>query len=125
MLTFLLVLLGGAIGTGFRFGISNLIARSFDSPRFPYATLIINVTGSLFIGLLAQLFDARASVSPELRAALMVGALGGYTTFSSYSLETLNLLRDGKWLQAASYAVGSVALGLLAVWLGMRLARIF
>ncbi len=124
MLKFLLVILGGAIGTGCRFGVSNLVALKYGITQFPFATLIINVTGSLVIGLLAQLFNERVDVPAELKAALLVGVLGGYTTFSSYSLETLNLLRDGQWLLAFGYSIGSVVIGLLAVWLGTQLARI-
>lgn len=124
MTKFLLVLLGGAIGTGCRFGLSNLVAETIGPHQFPYATFLINITGSFLIGFLAELFDARVAVSPETRAALLVGVLGGYTTFSSFSLETLNLLRDGAWWQALVYPVASVILGLIAVWGGILLARV-
>ena len=120
----LLVLLGGAIGTGFRFGVNYLVAVVLrEPPKFPYATFFINLTGSLLIGFLAEWFDTRAMVSPELRAMLLVGVLGGYTTFSSFSLETLNLIRDSKPGAALLYSTGSVVLGLAAVWLGVQLAR--
>jgi CrcB protein len=122
---FLLVLLGGAIGTGCRFGVSNLAAAMFGLRRFPVATFFVNLTGSFAIGFLVELFDERVAVAPELRAALVVGVLGGYTTFSSFSLETLNLLRDGAWGQALVYPLASVMLGLLAVWAGVQLARVF
>jgi CrcB protein len=79
-----LVLLGGAIGTGCRFGLTNLVAATIGLRRFPYATFLVNITGSFAIGFLAQLFEGRIEVSPELRAALLVGVLGGYTTFSSF-----------------------------------------
>lgn len=124
MAKFLLVLLGGAIGTGCRFGVTNLVAATMGWRQFPYATFLINITGSFAIGFLAQLFDGRVAVSPELRAALIVGVLGGYTTFSSFSLETLNLLRDGAWMQALLYPVASVVLGLIAVWGGVQAARL-
>lgn len=123
MTRLLLVLLGGALGTGCRFAVSNLVAATIGLRQFPVATFLINVSGSFLIGFLAEWFDARATVSPELRAAVLVGILGGYTTFSSFSLETLNLLRDGAWQKALLYPMGSVLLGLLAVWCGVQLAR--
>ncbi|MBI3258310.1 MAG: fluoride efflux transporter CrcB [Ignavibacteriae bacterium] len=124
MTKFLLVLLGGAIGTGCRFGLVNLLVLVLrEPPKYPYATFFINITGSLAIGFLAELFDARIPVSPELRAMLLVGVLGGYTTFSSFSLETLNLIRDNKPGAALLYSAGSVVLGLLATWAGVQLAR--
>ena len=119
------VLLGGALGTGFRYGLSTLINSAIKQPEFPYGTFIINVTGSFVIGILASLFDARPSVSGVMRAALMTGVLGGYTTFSSFSLETYTLMRDGRLEAAILYASLSVLLGLAAVWSGMRFAQIF
>lgn len=124
MLKVIAVLLGGAMGTGFRYGIS-LFIYSRAKPGFPYATLLINVTGSFIIGLLAELFDARAPVSPTVRAMLLTGVLGGYTTFSSFSLETLTLIREGELWPALLYVGGSVLLGLVAVWGGVRLAQCF
>lgn len=94
-------------------------------PTFPYANLIINVSGSLIIGLLAGLFEQRVLVSPALRVALLTGVLGGYTTFSSFAFETYTLLRDGEIGLALLNSAGSVALGLAAVWVGMRIAQIF
>lgn len=124
MTKILLVLLGGAIGTGFRFGVVNLVAYLLrQPPKYPLATFIINITGSFVIGFLAELFDARMPVSPELRAMLLVGVLGGYTTFSSFSLETLNLIRDNQPGAAFLYSAGSVLLGLIATWLGVQSVR--
>ena len=124
MTKLVLVLLGGAIGTGFRFGVVNLVTYVLrQPPKYPYATFLINITGSLLIGFLAELFDARMPVSPELRAMLLVGVLGGYTTFSSFSLETFNLIRDNQPGAAFLYSAGSVILGLAATWLGIQLAR--
>jgi len=123
MLKIILVLLAGAVGTGFRYGLSSLIYSGIKRPTFPYANLIINVSGSFAIGLLAELFDGREMVSPTTRATLLIGLLGGYTTFSSFSYETFSLIRDGEWFRAALNSVGSVLLGLLAVWLGVRLAQ--
>jgi fluoride exporter len=123
MLQIILVLLGGAVGTGCRYGLSSLIYSRIKSPAFPYANLVINVSGSFAIGLLAELFDGPALVSPTTRAALLTGFLGGYTTFSSFSYETYSLIRDGEWFRATLNSVGSVLLGLAAVWLGVRLAQ--
>ena len=121
----LLVLLGGAIGTGLRYGFAGLINATLRRPQFPYGTFIINVTGSLVIGLLAAWFEARANSPEAIRVALMTGLLGGYTTFSSFSLETYSLMRDGRADAALLYVSASVLLGLAAVWAGMRLAQFF
>lgn len=125
MIKVIAVLLGGAVGTGFRYSIATFIYSKVEQPGFPYATFLINVTGSFIIGLLVELFEARLPVSPTLRVALLTGVLGGYTTFSSFSLETFSLIRNGHAWSAALNAIGSVALGLLAVWLGVRLAQSF
>ena len=121
----LFVLIGGAAGTGLRFGLSTFINSLLKQPPFPYATFIINLTGSFAIGLLAEWFSAKEVVSPDLRIAILTGVLGGYTTFSSFSFETFGLLRDGKILAALSYSLGSVLLGLLATWGGIRLGQKF
>lgn len=116
------VLIGGAIGTGCRYGVS-LFIYSLIKPVFPYATLLINISGSFAIGLLAELFDTKWHTSPIVRATVLVGVLGGYTTFSSFSLETLTLLRDSARGLAFLYVAGSVMTGLIAVWAGMRVAQ--
>jgi CrcB protein len=124
MIKLILILLGGAVGTGFRYGAANLaVYTAGQIPKYPYATFVVNITGSLLIGFLAELFDARMPVSPELRAALLVGLLGGYTTFSSLSFETFSLMRDGKVGIAVLYSLGSLILGLTATWMGVRLAQ--
>jgi CrcB protein len=121
----LLVLLGGALGTGFRFGLSTVINSACKRSGFPYGTFIVNLSGSFAIGILASIFEARPWSSEVVRAAVMTGVLGGYTTFSSFSLETFNLMRDGRLAAAVLYASLSVVLGITAVWLGMRLAHFF
>jgi CrcB protein len=121
----LLVLLGGALGTGCRYWLSALVYSVIEKPSFPYANLIINVSGSFIIGILAELFEGRVLVSPTVRAALLTGVLGGYTTFSSFSFETFSLLRDGEMWLALVNAFGSVLLGLVAVWMGVRLVQLF
>ena len=119
-----LVLLGGAFGTGLRYFVSSFIYSKVKEPTFPYANLIINVSGSFLIGVLAELFEARVLVTPVTRVALLTGVLGGYTTFSSFAFETVSLLRDGElWLATLNVSL-SVVLGLVAVWLGMRLAQV-
>jgi CrcB protein len=119
----IVVLLGGALGTGCRYWLSTFVYSIIIKPTFPYANFIINVSGSLIIGVLAGLFEQRVLVSPTLRVGLLTGVLGGYTTFSSFSFETYTMLRDGELGLALLNAMGSVVLGLAAVWLGMRIAQ--
>ncbi len=118
-MTYLWVALGGALGSMARYGCAGLAAR-WAGVSFPWGTLFVNVVGSLTIGFIATLIstDGRLLVSPDTRAFVLVGMLGGFTTFSSFSLETLNLARDGEWLWAAANAIGTLALCLTAVWLG-------
>lgn len=119
----LLVMIGGAIGTVCRYGLSSFVYSAVKQPTFPYANLIINVSGSFLIGLLAEIFEARLLVSPEVRVMLLTGVLGGYTTFSSFSFETFSLIRDGEITLAALNISASVLLGLAGVWAGIRLAQ--
>jgi len=123
MIRYLSVLAGGALGTGLRYSLSTLIYSGIKEPTFPYANLVINVSGSLMIGILAELFETRLLISPTIRIALLTGVLGGYTTFSSFSFETYSLLRDGEVWRGMVNAAGSVVLGLAAVWLGVRIAQ--
>jgi fluoride exporter len=118
------VLLGGALGTGCRYGLTLLANGWLSQPKFPYATFIINLLGSFVIGLLGELYRLQVLTSVELRLALLTGVLGGFTTFSAYSLETLSLLRAGEWWLASLYAIGSVAGGLGCAWVGMRLGQL-
>jgi CrcB protein len=126
MLNYFWVGLGGAIGTIGRFWINDLVSR-FWGETFPVGTLLINVTGSFAIGFFAALTapEGRWLVSPAFRVFFMVGVCGGYTTFSSFSLQTLNLARDGEWLHAGANAVLSLGLCLVAVWLGYLAAQNF
>jgi CrcB protein len=119
MVTYLWIGLGSALGGMGRYWCSGLVARSVGDV-FPWGTIAVNVIGSLVIGFLATWLavDGRLLVAPDARAFLMYGICGGYTTFSSFSLETLNLARDGEWVWAAANIFLSVALCLLAVWLG-------
>lgn len=119
MLSYFWVSLGGAIGSAGRFWISGLIATRYGQ-TFPYGTLAVNVTGSFIIGVFAALTDpdGRFLASPSFREFFMIGICGGYTTFSSFSLQTLSLAQEGEWLRAGMNAVASFTLCLIAVWLG-------
>lgn len=110
--------LGSALGGIGRFWISGIVSKHCAS--FPLGTLTVNVTGSFLIGLLASIEDpsGRWIVSPTGRQFLIIGLLGGYTTFSSFSLQTLTLARDGSWGLAGLNVLGSVILCLTFVWLG-------
>lgn len=114
---------GGVAGTLLRFATANVVAANW--PRYFYtATLAVNLVGCLLIGLLYGLFLIRPDVPIELRAGLMVGFLGGLTTFSSFSLDTIRLLESGQTPLAIGYALISVLGGLLATWAGLSLTRI-
>jgi fluoride exporter len=116
-----MVMLGGATGTLARYVVGTAIMNRMGG-RFPYGTVFINITGSFLIGFIMTLLTERLSPQPFWRLLLVVGFLGGYTTFSSFEWETLGLVRDGsRWLGLVN-VVGSVVLGYLAVWLGAALA---
>lgn len=123
MLTYLWVFLGGGLGSVARFWVSGFIAAR-GGALFPFGTLFVNVTGCLIIGLFAGLTDTegRLIVNPGVRQFFLIGVLGGYTTFSSFSLQTLELARAGEWLWAGLNAAGSLVGCLAAVWLGHILA---
>jgi len=124
MVSYLWVTLGGAIGTAARFWLSGLVARHWGE-TFPWGTLLVNVSGSFVIGFFATVTDpgGRLFVSQTGRQFFMVGICGGYTTFSSFSLQTVKLLDSGEWLHAGMNIMGSVLLCLLAVWLGQVLGQ--
>jgi CrcB protein len=119
MTLYLLIALGGALGSVARFFLSGLVANQFGA-TFPWGTLVINVTGSFVIGFFFTLTEpgGRAFASSNTRQFVMTGLCGGYTTFSAFSLQTLNLAREGEWFHAGANTVGSVVACLLAVWLG-------
>lgn len=116
-----MVMIGGAGGSLTRYLLNNAI-MSRAGGRFPFGTVVINITGSFLIGFLMTLLTERLSPSPYWRLLLVVGFLGGYTTFSSFEWETLGLVRDGaRWLGLLN-VIGSVAVGYMAVWLGAMAA---
>jgi len=112
-----LLALGGALGTLARYGLNGVISERFVT--FPLGTMVVNITGCFVIGLLAPL-----TLRSEWRLFLMIGVCGGYTTFSSFGLQTLNLARDGEWLFVALNIIGSNLLGLLATYAGWVCGRL-
>ena len=119
----LAVAVGSALGGVARYGLSGLVARSFGE-TFPWGTLLVKVIGSFLIGFVATLTgpDGRLLVSPVARQFWMPGIFGGFTTFSSFSLQTLTLAQEGEWARAGANVGLSLALCLIAVWLGAALA---
>lgn len=117
------VAVGSALGGVARYWCSGIIANLVGE-TFPWGTLIVNVVGSFLIGLIATVSgtDGRFIISAEARQFLMMGILGGFTTFSAFSLQTLSLARDGQWLLVGANIVGSVVLCLIMVWAGHMLA---
>ncbi len=113
---------GGAVGALLRFWVSSGI-HALLGRGFPYGTLAVNIMGSLAMGLLYVLFLERMTVGPELRGALMIGLLGAFTTFSTFSIETLNLIEQADYLKAVLNMVISVMACLLAAWLGLLIGR--
>lgn len=119
-----LVMLGGAIGAGFRYHIGTVALRNLG-PGFPFGTWIVNLLGGLLMGVLAGVI-AKAPIEGEpLRLFLGVGVLGGFTTFSAFSLESFNMLARGEYIMASAYAVSSVAGSIVMLALGVTLSRGF
>lgn len=118
-MSYLLVAIGSALGGMGRYWCSGFVARHLGE-TFPWGTIAVNVVGSFVIGFVAALSlpESRFFVPSEARLFMMVGLCGGYTTFSSFSVQTLTLLQEGQWWAAAGNVVASVVLCLLAVWLG-------
>ena len=112
------------MGSVFRFLLSGFVYRMVPFAEFPLGTLAVNVLGCLLIGVLNGLAETRQMIGPDLRLFLMIGMLGGFTTFSTLGYETLALIRDDALVQAMGNVVVQVVLGLLAVWLGDMLGRV-
>ena len=122
MKTLLFIAVGGSIGAVLRYSASLGVA-SIMGRGFPYGTLFVNVFGSLLIGLFSVVLLDRFNVGPEWRAAIFVGVLGSFTTFSTFSLETLNLLEQGELVAAITNVLLSIVVCLVAVWFGVILGR--
>ncbi len=120
----LLVAVGGAVGALLRYLLAGWGQR-LTVGTFPVGTLLVNLVGCLAIGYLAAVFTGPWLLKPELKVALLVGLLGGFTTFSSYAFETFALMADGRALPALANIALSNVVGLLAVWIGYRLAHVW
>jgi fluoride exporter len=118
----LYVAVGSAIGGVSRYLLGGLIQRLLDT-TFPAGTLLINISGSFLLGAILRYAIDTPTLSPEVRAFLTIGFCGGYTTFSTFSYETVALLEDGEWTRAGLYVGASVLLSLLGVFLGFVVAR--
>lgn len=122
MKVLLAIMVGGAVGSVLRYGLAKTIQKILESD-FPYGTLTVNVLGSLAIGFLSVMLLERWSSNIELRAFIMVGLLGGFTTFSAFSLETMTLFESGAPLKALLNVISSVVLCCTATWLGILTGR--
>jgi CrcB protein len=123
-MSYLIVFVGGGIGAAMRHAI-NRAALAVLGASFPFGTLIVNILGSFLMGVLAVVLLARAEGDQSLRLFLATGILGGYTTFSAFSLEAALMWEKAQWLSLGSYVIGSVALSIGALFVGMVAARSF
>ena len=126
MAIYVWIAIGSAFGGVSRYWLSGVLARAFGE-TFPWGTLLVNVSGSLVVGMVAALTipDGRLFIGSTTRLAVMAGFLGGYTTFSSFSLQTLALMQDGEWAYAGANIALSVIACLAAVWVGYALGNAF
>jgi len=124
-MTILWVALGSALGGAGRYAVSGFMAHLVGE-TFPWGTLTVNVAGSFLITLVAAMTgpDGRMFMSSDIRQFIMLGVLGGFTTFSSFGLQTLALAQDGEWLRVSGNVVGSVVLCLAGAWAGHALATL-
>lgn len=123
-MSYLFIFIGAGIGGILRFLCSTFVHKASGGWMFPLGTFVVNVLGCLVIGYLMQLSESRGLLQGELRLFVFVGLLGGFTTFSSFGIETFQLIRDGEYIFATANAVGQVVLGLIFVWLGVVVARL-
>lgn len=124
ILQILLVALGGALGSVARFLLASFVQRVGNGSFYPYGTITVNILGCLVIGLLAGMNETRGMLTAEVRAFLMIGILGGFTTFSTFGYESFQLLRDGQAVVATVNILIQVLVGLGAVWVGFTLAKL-
>jgi len=122
MIHVLAIGIGGALGSMLRYGAS-LWVHSWAGRGFPWGTLVVNVSGCLAMGMLFVLLSERVGDGGAIRSGVLIGLLGGFTTFSSFSIETFNLVAEGAWFKAALNAGASLVLCLAATWIGVVLGR--
>ncbi|MFA6234207.1 MAG: fluoride efflux transporter CrcB, partial [Bacteroidota bacterium] len=116
------VAVGGGAGAVLRYGVAGVV-QQWTGEDFPYGTLVVNVLGSLLLGFIVQVAEMKAGPGPWMKLFLTVGLCGGFTTFSTFSLESFRLLQDGSYLLAAGNIAGSLLFCLIGIWAGMVLAR--
>jgi fluoride exporter len=116
------IALFGAIGTMARYGMQGAVQHRTAS-TFPTGTLLVNLSGCLFLGFLGQLTLNRMVISPDMRVAITIGFFGGFTTFSSFSWESIKMLEDGEWLWGGTYVLASVVIGLTLTLIGIHAAN--
>ncbi len=118
---YLLIAVGGALGSALRYWVGSSVSGRMGA-KFPYGTMVINITACLIIGFTLTYFGKRADLNPAWRFLVPIGFIGAYSTFSTYEWETLSTMRSGAFFLAALYAAGSLILGLAATWFGTALA---
>jgi CrcB protein len=123
LLKYFLIALGGALGSMARYWLGSTIAQKLGT-KFPYGTFVINITACVIIGFSLSFFSRRTGLSPSWRFLVPIGLIGAFSTFSTYEWETLSTIRSGAFAWAALYALGSLVLGLAAVWGGSMIAEI-
>ncbi|MGA2570652.1 MAG: fluoride efflux transporter CrcB [Terracidiphilus sp.] len=123
MQRYLLIALGGALGSVARYWVGSTISSRMGT-RFPFGTIVINISACIVLGFTLTYFGKRADLAPAWRFLLAIGFIGAYSTFSTYEWETLSTMRSGAFLLAGLYAVGSLVLGLAATWCGTALAEL-
>lgn len=124
MIRWLIIGSGGFTGAVCRYALSGLISRLASPATFPYGTLVVNILGCLLIGFGGGLIENRQIFSPEARAFIFIGLLGGFTTFSTFGLESFKLVANGQIFSTLCYIGAHLILGLSAVWLGHILSRL-
>ena len=123
LLNIIFVGVGGFFGSIGRYMLAGAVYQIFPNLYFPIGTLAVNILGCFLIGLLTGLAEVRNLLSPEMRVFLLIGLLGGFTTFSTFGFETFALLRDGNFLSALANVLIQVVIGISAVWLGFNIIR--
>ncbi len=123
MKNYMLVILGGGLGAALRYWLSGVIPR-FAGTDFPYGIFAVNIIGCFLIGFFMSAFEERFLITPALRIFLTIGILGGFTTFSSFSYETISLLRDAEIFKASLYVIGSVSLCLFGTYVGSTIGKL-